>query len=107
MLEIDGQLIEQHGAVSKEVVREMAIGVLKKSGADLGLAITGIAGPEGGTPEKPVGTVWISGISRAGEICRRFLFHGSRAAIRRKTAVCALLMGESLLLERPFPDLDN
>lgn len=59
-LDVHPETIEQFGAVSEETVREMASGVCKKTGADYGIAVSGIAGPSGGTPEKPVGTVWIA-----------------------------------------------
>lgn len=58
LLEIDPQLIKREGAVSETVAREMAVGALKRSHADIALSITGIAGPSGGIPDKPVGTVW-------------------------------------------------
>jgi nicotinamide-nucleotide amidase len=66
LLNVPAQLIEAHGAVSEPVVRAMAQGVLNQSGASYALATTGIAGPDGGTPEKPVGTVWIA-LATAGE----------------------------------------
>ena len=66
LLNVPAQLIEAHGAVSEPVVRSMAQGVLNQSGATYALATTGIAGPDGGTPEKPVGTVWIA-LATAGE----------------------------------------
>ena len=66
LLNVPAQLIEAHGAVSESVVRAMAEGVLNQSGASYALATTGIAGPDGGTPEKPVGTVWIA-LATAGE----------------------------------------
>ena len=60
LLGVDSVLIESHGAVSEPVVRAMAEGALKKSGSRYAIATTGIAGPDGGTLEKPVGTVWIA-----------------------------------------------
>ena len=66
LLNVPAQLIEAHGAVSEPVVRAMAQGLLNQSGATYALATTGIAGPDGGTPEKPVGTVWIA-LATAGE----------------------------------------
>lgn len=60
LLGVDPQLLETQGAVSEPVVRQMALGALAASGADYAVAVSGIAGPEGGSPEKPVGTVWIA-----------------------------------------------
>ena len=66
-LGVPGALIAQHGAVSEEVARAMAEGALRLSGADYALSVTGIAGPTGGTEEKPVGTVWIGLAAKNGE----------------------------------------
>ena len=60
LLHVDHQTLLDHGAVSEETAREMAEGILRRSGSDLGIGITGIAGPEGGTPEKPVGLIYIA-----------------------------------------------
>ena len=60
VLGVKDESLKEHGAVSKKVVEEMANGVRKKLNADYGIATSGIAGPDGGTPEKPVGTVWVA-----------------------------------------------
>ena len=74
-----------YGAVSEAVVRSMALGACRVTGADIACAVSGVAGPGGGTPEKPVGTVWIGwclhGETRAG----KFLFGGDREAVRAQT----------------------
>lgn len=75
-----------YGAVSEAVVRSMALGVCRVTGADIACAVSGVAGPGGGTPEKPVGTVWI-GWSLHGETsARKFLFPGDRDEVRAQTA---------------------
>ena len=60
LLEIPSELLDKHGAVSEPVVREMAEGVKARSGAEFSIAVSGIAGPDGGTVDKPVGTVWFA-----------------------------------------------
>src|SRR5262249_49345040 len=82
---------EQSGAVSRETVIEMVSGALARSGATVAVAVTGIAGPSGGTPDKPVGTVWI-GWKRRGGYAHAELFHfdGDREAVRRQTVAAAL-----------------
>jgi nicotinamide-nucleotide amidase len=98
-LGIPEQVLNNSGAVSAEVASAMSAGLLQRTPADLGIAVTGIAGPEGGSEEKPVGTVWISARYRPGEeLCRDFHFHGNRDSIRRRSAVAALLLGECALL---------
>jgi nicotinamide-nucleotide amidase len=97
--------LAEHGAVSEQVVREMAQGAVKVSGAEAGLSVSGIAGPEGGTPEKPVGTIWL-GVARQDGRCeaRVFRFSGSRDMIRRRSAVAGMLFAEACLLDRDFLD---
>jgi PncC family amidohydrolase len=84
------EILAAKGAVSPEVAEAMAEGARKAAGADIGLSVTGIAGPGGGTPEKPVGTVYI-GISLKDKVfAKRFFFHGDRKAIREATSGAAL-----------------
>lgn len=90
-LGVPAALIEQHGAVSEEVARAMAEGALKHSGADHALAVTGIAGPTGGTPEKPVGTVWIAQASKHTETWAQKRFSpGARDRFKLLTSQAAL-----------------
>ena len=93
------QTLEAHGAVSEETAREMAIGALQHAEADVALSITGIAGPEGGTPEKPVGLVYIA--CAIGENCEVQEVHlsGNREKIRDYAVVCALIMLRAELLK--------
>jgi nicotinamide-nucleotide amidase len=87
-----------HGAVSEPVVREMASGALRVTGADFAVSVSGIAGPEGGSAAKPVGTVWFGLARRAGApavLARSRLFAGDREAVRRQPVAFAL----GLLLE--------
>jgi nicotinamide-nucleotide amidase len=98
LLGVPGRLLRRHGAVSPEAARAMARQLLRKTPAAVGLVVTGIAGPDGGSAEKPVGTVWIAAGARgAGEVCRGFHFAGGRDAIRRRAAVTAMLLAEWLL----------
>ena len=83
--------IRRHGAVSEEVASQMAAAVRNRLGADIGIAITGVAGPGGGTPEKPVGLIWIA-VSAAETKARRFQLVGDRAEIRQRAAQAALEM---------------
>lgn len=89
-LGVSKELLEKHGAVSSEVAEAMALGIRSRSGSDLSLAVTGIAGPDGGTEEKPVGTVFISLAYPGGNRTERFRFFGSRDNIRVLTAWTAL-----------------
>ena len=94
-------LIERHGAVSAVVARAMALGIRRTSGADLGLAVTGIAGPGGGTPRKPVGLVYIALAGLRGVAVRRNLFFGGRADVKFQSSQRALDMVRKSLSRRP------
>ena len=91
LLGVQPQTLERTGAVSQETVTEMVSGALARYGASVAVAVTGIAGPGGATPGKPVGTVWI-GWKRRGGYARTELFHfeGDREAVRRQTVEAAL-----------------
>ena len=105
LLGVRAETLRQHGAVSEQAAVAMADGALSVSGASASIAVTGIAGPDGGTAEKPVGTVWIAvGKEGAGTVARLFTFNGSRDMIRRRSAVAAMLFAEARLLEREFLD---
>jgi PncC family amidohydrolase len=90
MLGVQAITLEQHGAVSQETVLEMARGARSAFGVELAVSISGIAGPGGGTPEKPVGTVWIGLSTPEGEYARHFLWQGDRLAVKEQTAQAAL-----------------
>ncbi len=90
MLGVSPATLRRHGAVSEAVAHEMARGALKRSRATRTAAITGIAGPGGGTVGKPVGLVWIAWARTGSVRARRFHFKGSRAAIRRQSVHAAL-----------------
>ena len=91
LLGVRPQTLEQSGAVSRETVVEMVSGALVHSGATIAVAVTGIAGPGGGSDDKPVGTVWI-GWKRRGGYARAEVFHfdGDRDTVRRQTVAAAL-----------------
>lgn len=93
-IKVAAGLLKRHGAVSEPVALAMARGALQSSRGDTSVAVTGIAGPDGGTPRKPVGTVWIAWARRDGSRtavrARRFQFTGARDAVRRQAAAAAL-----------------
>src|SRR5450830_569606 len=96
---VSAATLERHGAVSEETAREMALGARKRFGATIGLSTTGIAGPGGGTPEKPVGTVHVALDAADGtRLHRRLLLPGERSLIRRWTTSTALGMLRKHLL---------
>jgi nicotinamide-nucleotide amidase len=98
LLGVPPDVIAAHGAVSEPVARAMAEGVRSRAGADLGLGITGIAGPSGGTPEKPVGTVAIALASPGGTSARTFRFFGDRELVKFQASQAALDMVRRMLL---------
>jgi nicotinamide-nucleotide amidase len=91
LLGVRPETLEVHGAVSRETALEMVSGALVHSGATVAVAVTGIAGPGGGTDDKPVGTVWIAWKRRGGyPSAEVFHFDGDREAVRRQTVAAAL-----------------
>jgi nicotinamide-nucleotide amidase len=98
MLDVRPELLERHGAVSEQVVSAMAEGVQRQFAVDAGLAITGIAGPSGGTTDKPVGTVWMAARLGAEARALRRIFPGDRGEIRARAAQGALDLLRRLIL---------
>jgi nicotinamide-nucleotide amidase len=92
LLGVDNNTLLTHGAVSKETVNEMLTGLLKRTGADYGIATTGIMGPGGGTADKPVGTVWVAVGKKENIIAQCFHFRFDRLKNIQLTAANALLM---------------
>jgi nicotinamide-nucleotide amidase len=90
MLDVPAALLESHGAVSEPVARAMADAARAVSGADFAVAVTGIAGPDGGLPYKPVGTVWFAWAGPAGTRAEHASFDGDRESVRRQSVVRAL-----------------
>ncbi len=99
-LGVNTETLQKHGAVSRETAVEMAEGILKNAKTDLGLSVTGIAGPEGGTAEKPVGLVYVALAHSGGVECKEFRFWGSRDRIRNVTVLNALDMIRRHVLEQ-------
>ncbi|MFP4616094.1 MAG: CinA family protein [Thiohalorhabdus sp.] len=98
LLGVPGGVLERHGAVSEPVARAMVQGALERAPAHLALAVTGIAGPGGGTAEKPVGTVWIgAGRCDAAPEARRFVFPGTRGEVRWRTVNAAIALALELV----------
>ncbi len=85
MLGVDAEVIKRHGAVSEPVVRAMAEGALARSRAQVAVAVTGVAGPTGGSRAKPVGTVWFGWATPHGVVSEVKLFPGNRQQVRRAT----------------------
>jgi competence/damage-inducible protein CinA-like protein len=113
-LGVPPELIAEHGTVSEPVARAMATGAVAHSGADLGVGVTGIAGPDGGSPDKPVGTVWVALAHRdranppdtpAATDALLFILPGDRRAVRDRSAKCALQMVRFHLLGVPLSEI--
>jgi nicotinamide-nucleotide amidase len=83
-------VLGEHGAVSAETALAMARGVRERLGADVSVSVTGIAGPDGGTPEKPVGLVYLCASGPGSERARDFVITGDRDTVRRRATVAAL-----------------
>ena len=97
LLNIPEDIVDRYGAVSEETAKSMAEGVKKTVHADIGVSVTGIAGPTGGTEGKPVGTVFIGLATKQATYVRKFFFDGNRLEIRRKTSDAALMFVEEYL----------
>ena len=98
VLKVDKNSIEEEGAVSETVVKQMANGARNLLKTDLAIATSGIAGPDGGTDEKPVGTVWIAVASANGVTAKKFLFEKNRDRNIRRSAMAAMSMVRKVLL---------
>ena len=92
LLDVSWNTLNKYGAVSRETVLEMARGVQQRIGSDVAISVSGIAGPGGGTPEKPVGTTWIGLIAKDGEWAKEFHFSGNREQNKSSAADAALQM---------------
>ncbi len=97
LLNVPKDTIDRYGAVSEETAKSMAEGVKKTLHADIGVSVTGIAGPTGGTEGKPVGTVFIGLATKKATYVRKFFFDGNRLEIRRKTSDAAFMLVEEYL----------
>lgn len=103
LLGVDRSVLERAGAVSEPVARQMAAGIRRLLGSDLGVAITGIAGPSGSTPAKPVGLVYIALSDAQGECCERHVWPYDRRGNKRAAVERALEMIEEYLRMLPAP----
>lgn len=100
LLFVDREILNNAGAVSKETVMAMAKGALAVSNTDCSVAVSGVAGPDGGSADKPVGTVWICAALRNGSVdTEKFLYSGDRKTVREETADSALMMVYHLILD--------
>ena len=99
LLGVKSETLEKHGAVSEQTVTEMAEGALRNFGGDYAIAVTGIAGPGGGSADKPVGTVWIGVASRAKTQIKKFTFGSKRTQNIERSAISAFFMLMTLLRE--------
>ena len=97
LLGVPANLIERHGAVSEPVARAMVEGALRHSRAQVAVAVTGVAGPGGGSPDKPVGTVWFGWATPDGVVTDKRCFDGDRQHVREATVQHALLRLKQLL----------
>ena len=93
MVGVCAETLEAHGAVSQQCSAAMAVGGITHSAADISLSVTGVAGPGGGTPDKPVGLVWMSVATKDGlQISKRFDFTGDRQAVRSQAVEAGLTL---------------
>ncbi len=100
LLEVEWATLEQHGAVSPETVEEMAQGVRRALAADIGISVSGIAGPGGGSTEKPIGLVWMALSVSDNDWTREYHFEGDRVAVKEQAAEEALRFGLDYLEDK-------
>jgi nicotinamide-nucleotide amidase len=101
MVGVPGEMLARHGAVSTQIAEALAAGARERFGADVGVGITGIAGPGGGTPDKPVGTVHLCAVGPDGLQARSVVLPGDRSAVRHRSVTLAMQMLRQLLLGGP------
>jgi len=99
LLGVDEKALAEKGAVSREVAIQMATGVRTLFRTDIGVGVTGVAGPAGGTRAKPVGLVFIAVSSKSGSTCERKMFKGSRTSIKRQSTEEAIQMLQKFILK--------
>lgn len=100
LLGVCSETIVAHGAVSEETAREMARGARLRIGADIAISVTGIAGPTGGTPGKPVGLAYVALSAPDAELCQRYVWQGDRQANKERSADAALRLVQKYLQKR-------
>jgi PncC family amidohydrolase len=86
-LGVKSETLIRYGTVSEQTVMEMLKGIIRETGSDLAVAVSGIAGPTGGTPDKPVGTVFIGAAFHKQKVVKKFLFKGNREEVRKQSAM--------------------
>jgi len=97
ILKVPAALIAKNGAISKKVAARMAENIRQIAGADIGIGVTGIAGPAGGTKEKPVGTVCIAVAAKDKDICQIYRFKGTRSRVRQASALKSLKLLQKII----------
>ena len=100
LLGVNPETLRKHGSVSEDVVREMLTGILKLSGASIGIAVSGIAGPTGGSPHKPVGTVCVAWGDDSIQYSNTYLFSGSRSEVRSAATKQSLHLASRFLKDQ-------
>ncbi len=103
-LDVAGELLEKFGAVSAPVAGAMAVGIRRRTGTDIGIAVTGVAGPTGGSKEKPVGTVFFGLATEHKEKTFKFHFTGNRKQVQEISAQTGLDLVRRLLLDKISKD---
>lgn len=103
ILHVPAKILEEHGAVSQETAKAMAIGAQSVSEADIALSVTGIAGPDGGSEDKPVGLVWIGLAYKTNHvIAYKHMFKGTRSQVRQQTVLAALSYAQNFCKDQFF-----